>query len=150
MRLTTQFSALPVGRCSRKRRIRPLLKQTCLCKFIIIVSSEQINQIFCGLLLLKYMVMKYMVFGFHSCCNCKGATSVFRAHENSSCHKGVSGNDLDTPTWAWSWPYQYNLASSSSALCNLVINRAICNCSSFPKVNFIFFTISVKTQNIKH
>ena len=42
MRLTTQFSALPVGRCSRKRRIRPLLKQTLLCKFIIIVSREQI------------------------------------------------------------------------------------------------------------
>ena len=28
LRLRTQFSALPVGRCSRKRRIRPLLKPT--------------------------------------------------------------------------------------------------------------------------
>ena len=46
MRLTTQFSALPVGRCSRKRRIRPLLKQTLPCKFIIIVSSEQIIKSF--------------------------------------------------------------------------------------------------------
>ena len=28
MRLTTGFSALPEGKCSKKRRIRPLLKQT--------------------------------------------------------------------------------------------------------------------------
>ena len=64
IRLRIQFSALPVGRCSRKRRIRPLLKQTLLCKFIIISTSRLLSLLQFAFFL-KDMVMEYMVFGCH-------------------------------------------------------------------------------------
>ena len=49
----------------KERRIRPLLKQTLLCKFIIISTSRLLAKSIAVYFLLKDMVMEYMVFGFH-------------------------------------------------------------------------------------
>ena len=65
MRLTTQFSALP----ARRKMFKEKKNKTSTKADPAFVSSPLLflaadYQIFCGLLILKYMVMKYMVFGF--------------------------------------------------------------------------------------
>ena len=67
------------------------------------VSSEKIIKFFCGLLLLKYMVMKYMEFGFHRFLKVAVIGKVLLQSSGlmkteAFTKKEVNGNDLDTPT----------------------------------------------------
>ena len=97
MRLTTQFSASPVGRCSREKKNKTSTKADPAPVSSSLHFLSRLSIILQFISFEIYVVMKYMAFGFHiyrflKVAVFRKATSVFRAQVSQRSSGSESGH----------------------------------------------------------